>query len=164
MEQLETELKQLTEEKVRFSQEIEMLHAERVKQIQKEQEDLKNYRLECQAYESWQEALIVQNHYLEKVRKAVCSEAWNEQEWELFMKHFETVYPGFVERLPLVSMLREREIWICCLVKLGIKTAKIADFLGIGTDMTTRIKGDIRKRCFPTEKGKSLDRILKKWY
>ena len=108
--------------------------------------------------------LIQNNHYLRKALTIVTSESWTEQEWMEFMNSFKLLYPGFVEQLSLLAPLSEREIRVCCLTRLGVKTTKVSYLLGLGSDMITKIKADIRKRCFPMEKGNYLDPILEKWY
>ena len=54
-----------------------------------------------------------------------------------------------MEKLSLLAPLNEREMRVCCLTRLGVKTTKVSYLLGLGSDMVTKIKADIRKRCFP---------------
>ena len=147
---LATSLKQLSEKKEMINREM--------------QQRLEESRNQCRKYEQWQENLIQNIPSLRKAQTIVSSRAWTEKEWEEFMNNFRLVFPGFVEQLSDLTSLTEREIHVCCLTRLGVKTTKVSYLLGLGADMTTKIKADIRKRCFPTEKGNYLDVILKKWY
>ena len=161
---LQAEAERFNKEKTQFTLEMEQMRLEKEKSIQEERELLMSYQQRCQRYESWQEAFISQNTCLRKVKNLVGSDPWTEEEWEYFIEQFDKVFPEFIERLSLLATLNKREIRVCCLVRLGVKTAKIACLLGLGTDMTTKIKADIRKRCFPMDSKLNLDRILKNWY
>jgi len=164
MEQLETYLKQLTKEKEFWIVSFEELKNERETLHQELLKRLEQYRGKCRKYEHWREMLLQNNLYLRKALTIVTSEPWSEQEWMEFMNSFKLLYPGFVEQLSLLAPLSEREIRVCCLTRLGVKTTKVSYLLGLGSDMVTKIKADIRKRCFPMEKGNYLDPILEKWY
>lgn len=115
-------------------------------------------------YETWQKELIGQNSCLFRIQERLILDIWKDQDWKVFMDNFDQVYPGFIRRLTDCFNLTDREIQIICLTKLGLKTGKIACVLGLGEDMTWRIKSGIRKRCFPTLTTLSLDKIIRNWY
>lgn len=78
------------------------------------------------------------------------------------MSIFSSVFPGFVEYLFIQYKLDERELLICCLVKLGVKTGKIATILNLAPDTITKQKAEIKEKYFNVSEKQSLDRFLEK--
>ena len=81
---------------------------------------------------------------------------------DVFYEHFSSVFPGFVEYLFIQYKLDERELLICCLVKLGVKTGKIATILNLAPDTITKQKAEIKEKYFNVSEKQSLDRFLEK--
>lgn len=144
--------------------EMERLRSEKEMQLQQELKSKEEFSSLCKMYETWQKELIGQNSCLFRIQERLILDIWKDQDWKVFMDNFDQVYPGFIRRLTDCFNLTDREIQIICLTKLGLKTGKIACVLGLGEDMTRRIKSGIRKRCFPTLTTLSLDKIIRNWY
>ena len=97
-------------------------------------------------YEAWIQKLIHQDEFLLNLSD-------NRQQLyplnfikDVFYEHFSSVFPGFVEYLFIQYKLDERELLICCLVKLGVKTGKIATILNLAPDTITKQKAEIKEK------------------
>lgn len=122
----------------------------------------KNRQLEV--YALWFKSAIEENDCLNNTIRKQHLSKWEEVQWKEFMNNFNKVFHLFSDRLNCLNSLTEREVRICCLVKLGLKTNKIAEIFELENDTISRIKGEIRNKCFPNEKKCSLDKILAMWY
>ena len=113
-------------------------------------------------YEAWIQKLIHQDEFLLNLsdnRQQLYPLNFNK---DVFYEHFSSVFPGFVEYLFIQYKLDERELLICCLVKLGVKTGKIATILNLAPDTITKQKAEIKEKYFNVSEKQSLDRFLEK--
>ena len=154
IEMLKSELEVQAKEKAVFFGQLEQMQADK----QEERKLRDSLEKSCT---KWLKALVESDEYLCK-----CSylNVWSAAEKEQFLQHFDKILPQFRKRLLLLARLTDREVLVVCLTKLGVKTRDVSQVLGLGPDMTTKIKKDIRDRCFSKLGTDSLDKKLKFWY
>lgn len=150
--------------KVALVRELEDLRAQREEQRQCEENAIKDLSLKCKMYEEWGSSLIRQNSYLSKFIEKTPIQKLEEKDWEIFFLNFETVFPGFIDHLNNLYSMDQRQLQICCLLKLGLKNNKISEIYDLRPDTVTSLKAEIKKKYFSEFGKQSLDNILKKWY
>ena len=140
----------------------ESLRLQQEEQLRKEQEVAGELKQKSRMYEAWIQKLIHQDEFLLNLsdnRQQLYPLNFNK---DVFYEHFSSVFPGFVEYLFIQYKLDERELLICCLVKLGVKTGKIATILNLAPDTITKQKAEIKEKYFNVSEKQSLDRFLEK--
>lgn len=140
----------------------ESLRLQQEEQLRKEQEVAGELKQKSRMYEAWIQKLIHQDEFLLNLsdnRQQLYPLNFNK---DVFYEHFSPVFPGFVEYLFIQYKLDERELLICCLVKLGVKTGKIATILNLAPDTITKQKAEIKEKYFNVSEKQSLDRFLEK--
>ena len=140
----------------------ESLRLQQEEQLRKEQEVAGELKQKSRMYEAWIQKLIHQDEFLLNLsdnREQLYPLNFNK---DVFYEHFSSVFPGFVEYLFIQYKLDERELLICCLVKLGVKTGKIATILNLAPDTITKQKAEIKEKYFNVSEKQSLDRFLEK--
>ena len=140
----------------------ESLRLQQEEQLRKEQEVAGELKQKSRMYEAWIQKLIHQDEFLLNLsdnREQLYPLNFNK---DVFYEHFSPVFPGFVEYLFIQKKLDERELLICCLVKLGVKTGKIATILNLAPDTITKQKAEIKEKYFNVSEKQSLDRFLEK--
>ena len=140
----------------------ESLRLQQEEQLRKEQEVAGELKQKSRMYEAWIQKLIHQDEFLLNLsdnREQLYPLNFNK---DVFYEHFSPVFPGFVEYLFIQYKLDERELLICCLVKLGVKTGKIATILNLAPDTITKQKAEIKEKYFNVSEKQSLDRFLEK--
>lgn len=140
----------------------ESLRLQQEEQLRKEQEVAGELKQKSRMYEAWIQKLIHQDEFLLNLsdnRQQLYPLNFNK---DMFYEHFSPVFPGFVEYLFIQYKLDERELLICCLVKLGVKTGKIATILNLAPDTITKQKAEIKEKYFNVSEKQSLDRFLEK--
>ena len=138
----------------------ESLRLQQEEQLRKEQEVAGELKQKSRMYEAWIQKLIHQDEFLLNLsdnREQLYPLNFNK---DVFYEHFSPVFPGFVEYLFIQYKLDERELLICCLVKLGVKTGKIATILNLAPDTITKQKAEIKEKYFNVSEKQSLDRFL----
>ena len=140
----------------------ESMRLQQEEQLRKEQEVAGELKQKSRMYEAWIQKLIHQDEFLLNLsdnRQQLYPLNFNK---DVFYEHFSPVFPGFVEYLFIQYKLDERELLICCLVKLGVKTGKIATILNLAPDTITKQKAEIKEKYFNVSEKQSLDRFLEK--
>ena len=135
----------------------ESLRLQQEEQLRKEQEVAGELKQKSRMYEAWIQKLIHQDEFLLNLsdnRQQLYPLNFNK---DVFYEHFSPVFPGFVEYLFIQYKLDERELLICCLVKLGVKTGKIATILNLAPDTITKQKAEIKEKYFNVSEKQSLD-------
>ena len=95
---------------------------------------------------SWIQKLIHQDEFLLNLsdnRQQLYPLNFNK---DVFYEHFSSVFPGFVEYLFIQYKLDERELLICCLVKLGVKTGKNCDYTKLSTRYDHKTESEIKEK------------------
>ena len=141
----------------------ESLRLQQEEQLRKEQEVAGELKQKSRMYEAWIQKLIHQDEFLLNLsdnRQQLYPLNFNK---DVFYEHFSSVFPGFVEYLFIQYKLDERELLICCLVKLGVKTGKIATILNLAPDTITKQKAEIKEKYFNVSEKQSLERFLEKF-
>ena len=140
----------------------ESLRLQQEEQLRKEQEVAGELKQKSRMYEAWIQKLIHQDEFLLNLsdnREQLYPLNFNK---DVFYEHFSPVFPGFVEYLFIQYKSDERELLICCLDKLGVKTGKIATILNLAPDTITKQKAEIKEKYFNVSEKQSLDRFLEK--
>lgn len=140
------------------------LQRDKKEQLLQERKATEEERVYNSMFEKWREALIGQNVCLSKIMRKSYFDPFNAEAWDEFERHFEMVFPNFADHLNEQYSLSERDLRICLLVKLGLKTAKIAEIFALGPDTITKLKSEIREKYFSSFEKRSLDKILRRWY
>lgn len=159
---LRQELEENIEEQKQLILNLESLRFQREEQLQKEQDIVDELKQKSRMYEAWIQKLIRQDKLLFNVadnKQQFYTADFNE---ELFYEHFSSILPGFVNYLSMQYKLEDRELLICCLIKLGVKTGKIAALLNLQPDTITKQKAEIKEKYFGVPEKQSLDRVLQK--
>ncbi|MFA6767828.1 MAG: hypothetical protein WCR86_05350 [Parabacteroides sp.] len=185
LEKIMNQLKSLNKTGMQFKAQIEALskeyafYSDEQKKIQQEKDRLSKAKEEAlrrmlsvseennqqlATYKAWYIAELEENDYLQDIIKREHLSKWNKAEWDEFMINFNKVFHQFAYRMEESYALTERELRICCLIKLGLKTSKIAEVFDLENDTISRIKGEIRDVKFPREEKKTLDKIIKMKY
>lgn len=147
-----------------FKLEMDKLLREKEDLLQQEQKSAKESKAQIGMYKKWQAAILEQNSFLSKLIKKAHPDPFSEEAWEEFMLNFDKVFPDFIGHIKEMYLPTPRDLRICCLVKIGFKVNKIADLLKLETNTVTKLKGEIRKNYFSSDKEHTLDRILRNWY
>lgn len=113
-------------------------------------------------YETWIQKLIHQNNFLLNLVDNKQQLYITEFNKDKFYESFSSVFPGFADYLFKHYKLNDRELLICCLVKLGVKTGKIAAIFNLVPDTITKQKAEIKEKYFNVSEKSSLDRVLEK--
>lgn len=184
-EKIMNQLKSLHKTGMQFKAQIEALSKEYAlyrdeqKKIQQEKDRLSKTKEEAlrrmlsvseennqqlATYKAWYIAELEENDYLQNIIKKEHLSKWDKAEWDEFMTNFNKVFHQFAYRMEESYALTERELRICCLIKLGLKTSKVAEIFDLENDTISRIKGEIRDVKFPREEKKTLDKIIKMKY
>lgn len=159
---LRRELETSEQKLIKISEELAQLCLQNEQQQLQEQKNTEDIKQKCRMYERWNQMLIMQNKYLSILVKSKNVALFESKEWNLFLENFEGVYPGFVDCLNNRYSMSERELKICCLVKLGLKTGKIAAIFNLGNDTITKLKSEIKEKYFAMSEKQTLDRIIEK--
>ena len=140
----------------------ESLRIQQEEQLRKEQETVDELKQKSRMYEVWIQKLIHQDEFLLNLADNKHQLYPTDFNKDVLYEHFSPVFPGFVEYLSIQYKLDERELLICCLVKLGVKTGKIATILNLAPDTITKQKAEIKEKYFNVSEKQSLDRVLEK--
>lgn len=93
--------------------------------------------------------------------KAWLLSAFSDAEWKNFMSAFESVYPHFTARLQKqYPDMSTRDVRICVLSIMNLKTARIAAVLNLQSDTLSSYKQKIKKDRFGTTEKKTLEYFL----
>lgn len=93
-------------------------------------------------------------------KKEVIAE-YSDVEWSLFEEQFSSAYPKFVNKLSRhYPTMSKRELRLCCLLLLGVKTAKISAVLDLAPNTISKYSKEILKKYFISYGGKSLEDAL----
>ena len=143
-------------------QDWELLHLQQEELLRKEQDIVDELKQKSRMYEAWRQKLIHQDDFLLDLADNRRQLHLFELDKNIFYEHFSSVFPGFVDFLLKRYKLDDRELLICCLVKLGVKTGKIAALLNLLPDTITKLKAEIREKYFNVSEKQSLDRVIEK--
>ena len=120
-----------------------------------------NYLNLLKEHEDWKLVLIQNNPVLRQICLDEVIHELEEKEWEAFEKNFNLMYPFFIFKLKQACPeILKIEIWTCCLVKLKMRTKRIASLLGQRENTISKRKKDILKKYFCDSKAQSLDEVF----
>lgn len=114
--------------------------------------------------ERWKKYLISHNEYLNNLVEQEPF-VFDEKDWLKFRENFNWIFPEFIlhltQKFPNMS---ETEINTCCLVKLNVRTYKIAAFFNQEKNTISKRKKAILTTYFSSFQAKSLDELLRYYY
>lgn len=120
-----------------------------------------NYLNLLKEHEDWKLLLIQNNPVLRQICLDEVIHELEEKEWEAFEKNFNLMYPFFILKLKQACPeILKIEIRTCCLVKLKMRTKRIAGLLGQRENTVSKRKKDILKKYFCDSKAQSLDEVF----
>lgn len=91
-------------------------------------------------------------------------EPYTDTDWAIFEVHFDMVYPDLILQLQdACPGMSTKELRICCLVKMKLKTGQIAALLGKESNTISKYKKDIHKTYFCSFGANTLDDVLACW-
>ena len=142
----------------------ESLRLQQEEQLRKEQDTVDELKQKSRMYEAWIQKLIHQDDFLFNLADNKQQLYITELNKDKFYGHFSSVFPGFADFLSKHYKLDDRELLICCLVKLGVKTGRIAALFNLVPDTITKQKAEIKEKYFNVNvsEKQSLDRVLEK--
>lgn len=159
----EKEMLQMLEEKL--SQDLKIVPKEYVLL----QEVLENQRIRylklLKEHENWRIMLIRDNVVLRKICMDEIIHELEEEEWQTFEKNFELIYPFFISKLKKACpKILKIEIKTCCLVKLNVRTKRIAGLLGQRENTISKRKKEILTTYFSDSNVQCIDELLTNWF
>lgn len=90
-------------------------------------------------------------------RKEVVAE-YTDEEWKTFEEQFNAVYPKFIKTLCKdYPTMNKKELRLCCLFLLGVKTAKISAILALAPNTISKYSKDIFRKYAVSYGEKSLE-------
>ena len=93
-------------------------------------------------------------------RKEVVVE-YTDEEWKTFEEQFNVVYPKFIKKLcKNYPTMNKKELRLCCLFLLGVKTAKISAILALAPNTISKYSKDILRKYAVSYEEKSLEDML----
>lgn len=114
----------------------------------------------------------IANHYLEEgklpvefvrqVNEVIGSSLKNDDEWERFKLHFDSVHPDFFVKLKAASgELTENDLRLCAYIRIGMRAKQIAEMLSVSSDSINSNRYRLRKKL-GLQRGESLDDFIRK--
>lgn len=119
----------------------------------------------AQEHEVWKRMLVEKTPVLHHICQDVLVHELEPGEWEEFKKIFRKMHPHFAEMLAeSCPDMAEVEILTCYLLKLGIRTSRIAALLGQKENTVSKRKKHILAAHFNVSGSQSLDNLLESWH
>lgn len=116
-------------------------------------------------HEVWKRMLVEKTPVLRHICQDVLVHELEYKELEEFKKIFGKMYPHFAEMLAeSCPDMAEVEILTCYLLKLGIRTSRIAALLGQKENTVSKRKKHILAAHFSGSGFQSLDNLLESWH
>lgn len=139
---------------------------------QKECEISSNTLLLANKNEVLQQISDVANRYLEEgkvplefvkqVNAVIGDSLKNDDEWQRFKLHFDSVHPDFFVHLKTTSSeLTENDLRLCAYIRIGMRAKQIAEMLSVSSDSINSNRYRLRKK-FGLQRGESLDDFIRK--
>lgn len=116
------------------------------------------------ATEEWKKVLVRQNACLSHLQESEPF-PFTEQDWVDFENNFSKVFPSFILNLKNeFPSMTAPELYICCFIKINLKTQKIAAFFAQASNTISKKKKSIYSSYFQTSIAKSIEEALLYWY
>ena len=100
--------------------------------------------------------------YVSQVNAVIGDSLRNDDEWQRFKLHFDSVHPNFFLKLKeLSSRLTENDLRLCAYISIGMRAKQIAEMLSVSPDSVNTNRYRLRKKL-GLQRGDSLDEYLRK--
>lgn len=85
----------------------------------------------------------------------------NDDEWQRFKLHFDSVHPNFFVKLKKISgKLTENDLRLCAYINIGMRAKQIAEMLSVSPDSINTNRYRLRKKL-GLQRGESLDEYIR---
>ncbi len=100
--------------------------------------------------------------YVGQVNAVIADSLKNDDEWQRFKLHFDSVHPNFFIKLKEQSAkLTENDLRLCAYINIGMRAKQIAEMLSVSPDSINTNRYRLRKKL-GLQRGESLDEFLRK--
>lgn len=108
-----------------------------------------------------QEGRIPQE-YVRQINAVIGDSLKNDDEWQRFKLHFDSVHPNFFIKLKEASSeLTENDLRLCAYIRIGMRAKQIAEMLSVSPDSINSNRYRLRKKL-GLQRGESLDDYIRK--
>jgi len=99
--------------------------------------------------------------YVNQVNSVIGESLKNDDEWDRFKKHFDSVHPGFFTNLKKrFPELTENELRLCAYIRIGLRAKQIAEMLNVTADSVNTSRYRLRKKM-NLSKTDNLDELIR---
>lgn len=100
--------------------------------------------------------------YVRQVNSVIGDSLKNDDEWERFKLHFDSVHPNFFVKLKEASdELTENDLRLCAYIRIGMRAKQIAEMLSVSPDSINSNRYRLRKKLH-LQRGESLDDFVRR--
>lgn len=100
--------------------------------------------------------------YVRQVNSVIGDSLRNDDEWQRFKLHFDSVHPDFFVKLKEINdKLTENDLRLCAYINIGMRAKQIAEMLSVSPDSINTNRYRLRKKL-GLQRGESLDGYLRK--
>lgn len=100
--------------------------------------------------------------FVDQVNAVIADSLKNDDEWQRFKLHFDSVHPNFFIKLKEQSAkLTENDLRLCAYINIGMRAKQIAEMLSVSPDSINTNRYRLRKKL-GLQRGDSLDEYLRK--
>lgn len=104
----------------------------------------------------------IPQEYVQQVNNVIGDSLRNDDEWERFKLHFDSVHPNFFVKLKEASgELTENDLRLCAYIRIGMRAKQIAEMLSVSPDSVNSNRYRLRKKL-GLQRGESLDDFIRK--
>lgn len=100
--------------------------------------------------------------YVSQVNAVIGDSLKNDDEWQRFKLHFDSVHPNFFVKLKEISgKLTENDLRLCAYINIGMRAKQIAEMLSVSPDSINTNRYRLRKKL-GLQRGESLDEYIRR--
>ena len=104
----------------------------------------------------------IPHEYVKQINDAIGDSLRNDDEWDRFKLHFDSVHPSFFIKLKEASKeLTENDLRLCAYIRIGMRAKQIAEMLSVSPDSVNSNRYRLRKK-FALQRSDSLDEFIRK--
>lgn len=104
----------------------------------------------------------VPQEYVGQVNAIIGESLRNDDEWQRFKLHFDSVHPDFFRKLKKLSAeLTENDLRLCAYIRIGLRAKQIAEMLSVSPDSVNSNRYRLRKKL-GLQRGDSLDDFIRR--
>lgn len=104
----------------------------------------------------------IPSEYVAQINGVIGDSLKNDDEWERFKLHFDSVHPNFFVKLKeACGELTENDLRLCAYIRIGMRAKQIAEMLSVSPDSINSNRYRLRKKL-GLLRGESLDDFVRK--